>query len=292
MRKVFKWVAIVIGAVIGLIVLAVAGIAINTNARMNRTYDRQPEAVTIPTDATSVEHGRKWAAVYCTGCHGEDLAGTVMFEDPSLGRIEASNLTAGLGGVARVYSDADWVQAIRHGVASDGKPLLVMPAGDYYYLSDADLGAIIAYVKSLPPVDKEVGGYELSLMARILEAMGAFGETLPAENIDHTGPRPAAPDPGVSMAYGEYLVATFGCRTCHGGELAGGKDPNPEAPPGPNLTPGGALRGWSEEDFVTAARTRVSRWMPWKGLSHMADDELEAIWLYLQLLPPRESAQQ
>jgi mono/diheme cytochrome c family protein len=298
MRKALKWIGIVVGGLVGLVVLIVAGILVSTGMRLNRTYDIKPEAVAIPMDAAAIERGRDWVVPYCTGCHGEDLSGTVIFDDPSLGLIQASNLTSGQGGVGGTYGDADWVLAIRHGVGADGRPLLIMPSGDFYYFSDGDLGEIIAYAKSVPPVDSETTAYTLTPMARILLTMGAFGDVLTAETIDHSGPRPSAPEPGVTLAYGEYLVNTSGCRTCHGVELSGGDPPNPESPPGPNLTPGDELADWSETDFIQTIRTGVSphdheldpEFMPWDSIAKHSDDELKAIWLYLSSLPALESA--
>lgn len=97
----------------------------------------------------------------------------------------------------------------------------------------------------------------------------------------------------MTAEYGEYLVNVSECRTCHGAQLSGGKDSDPQAPPAPNLTRGGALAGRSQQDFVTALRTgkaptsQFSDFMPWKQLGRMTDDELTAIWLYLQSLPAR-----
>jgi mono/diheme cytochrome c family protein len=296
MKKALKWIGIVVGGLVGLVVLIVAGILVSTGMRLNKTYDVQPEAVAIPADAAAIERGRDWVVPYCTGCHGEDLSGAVIFDDPSLGLIQASNLTSGQGGVGGAYGDAEWVLAIRHGVGADGRPLLIMPSGDFYYFSDGDLGEIIAYAKSVPPVDSETTAYTLTPMARILIAMGAFGDVLNAETIDHTGPRPAAPAPGVTLAYGEYLVNTAGCRTCHGVELSGGDPSDPESPPGPNLTPGGELGFWAEADFINTLRTGVTpagrhlnpEFMPWDSIAKLTDNELKAIWLFLQSLPPKE----
>jgi len=62
--------------------------------------------------------------------------------------------------------------------------------------------------------------------------------------------------------------------------------------PSPNLTPGGELASWSEVDFFTAIRTgvtpsghKLSEEMPWQNFGQMTDDELKAVWLYLQSLP-------
>jgi mono/diheme cytochrome c family protein len=82
-------------------------------------------------------------------------------------------------------------------------------------------------------------------------------------------------------------VKTFGCASCHGKDLSGGKDPNPAAPPAPDLMPRGELRLWTQADFITAVRTRVAEFMPWKDMRNMTDDELKAVWLDLQSLPTK-----
>ena len=111
------------------------------------------------------------------------------------------------------------------------------------------------------------------------------------EQIDHSGPRPAAPPPGVTAAYGGYLTRT--CTECHGANLNGA----PFGPPGqqvptPNLTAGGELGAWSETDFFTTMRTgltpkghQLDKDMPWPYYGQMTDDELRAVWLYLRSLP-------
>ena len=153
---------------------------------------------------------------------------------------------------------------------------------------------MIAYVKSVPPVDKEWAKPNLSFFATVLASVGAFGDIFGAELINHTAPRPTAAKPGVTVEYGDYLVRTGGCRTCHGKDFAGGKDPNPEAPPGPNLTPGGDIAKWSETDFIKAMRTGarpsgipMTEFMPWKSMGKMSDDELKAVRLYLSSLPAK-----
>lgn len=288
MIRLFKWIGITVGGLLGLLVLVVAGLYVSASLRMTRTYEVQPEVVAIPSDPEAVQLGKHWVDILCTECHGEDLAGTVMFEDPAIGRIVAHNLTAGRGGVGGTYTDADWVRAIRHGIGADGKPLFVMPSADFYYFNDHDLGAIIAYVKAVPLLDNDPGEISVTPMARLLVAAGVFKNPFAAELIDHKAARPHAPEPAISAEYGEYVVLAFGCQGCHGSDLGGGKHPDPNGPPVPNITTGGALAGWSEEDFLTAVETRKSEFMPWEGLSKMTDDELKAIWLYLQSVPPKE----
>ena len=289
MGKTLKRIGIALAGLVGLVGLAVLGLAISADTRLNRTYQVQPESVTIPTSDEAIAEGERLASFFCIGCHGEDLAGKDFFDEPSLAVVDSSNLTPGQGGVGSEYDDADWVRAIRHGVGHQGKPLFIMPSNDFYHLSDEDLGQIIAYLKSLPPVDRDSDDFVISIPGRMLLSLGAFGNALPAESIDHSAPRPQAPPAGVTPAYGKYLVKAFGCRTCHGEGLSGGRSPEPGSPLAPNLTPGGNLAYWTESAFIATIRTRESAWMPYESLARMDEAELKAIWLYLSSLPTLET---
>ncbi len=276
----------------GLLVLAVVVLYFIGTAKVNKTYEIPVETVSIPTDATAIQRGQHLATVLiCTRCHSENLAGKVDFAVPGMLTIPTPNLTAGAGGVGSFYADADWVRAIRHGVGHDGRALFIMPSKSFYYLSDEDLGAIIAYIKSLPPVDNELPERRIEFLGRLMDGAGMF-PPYAVDQINHTGPRPAAPEPGVTVAYGEYLTHT--CTECHGTNLNGA----PFGPPGeevltPNLTPGGELASWSEEGFFTTLRTGLTpssrslkaEDMPWPYFGQMSDEELRAVWLYLQSLP-------
>jgi len=230
----------------------------------------------------------------CAACHSAsleapNLAGNLFLDIPPA-RLGAPNLTTGAGGVGTRYTPADWARAIRHGVRPDGTPLLFMPTANFYHLSDADLGAIIAYIKSLPPVDNQAPASQVYPLGRVLMAAGQLA--LPAEQIDHNAPRVSAPPPGRTAEYGRYLATISTCRDCHGANLSGGPIDEPGAPLAPNLTPGGALRSWSEADFIKTLRTGVRpdgsalrEPMPWQIAGQMTDDELGAIFRYLQSLP-------
>jgi len=110
--------------------------------------------------------------------------------------------------------------------------------------------------------------------------------------IDHDVPRPVAPQPGVTVEYGKYLANT--CTLCHGSDLNGQtiSEGGPQKYLAPNLTPGGELHSWSETQFIETLRTGVTPSvhqiidvMPWKYFGQMTDDELKAVWMYLQSLP-------
>jgi mono/diheme cytochrome c family protein len=297
MKKLLKWIGIVFGCLVVLLLLAVGGVYALSNARFNKTYEIRVEPVEIPTDAESIAYGKHIAAIRsCMACHGDDLSGRIEFEDPLVGTIANANLTSGRGGIANTYSDADWARTIRHGVKPDGKPVLIMPAHTMFAMSDKDLGALIAYIKSIPPVDNELPELKLNLLPRLMYVAGPMDFLVPAELIDHAGPRPSAPEPGVTAEYGQYLAGL--CSLCHGPSFSGGPIPGtpPDDPPPLNLTPAGNLSSWSFDDFRTALRTGVTpdgrqlreEYMPYPIFSEMTDEELEAIWLYLQSLPPKE----
>ena len=60
-----------------------------------------------------------------------------------------------------------------------------------------------------------------------------------------------APARAATAAYGEYLVNTNDCHICHGQQLNGGPFPDPTIKKiSPNLTPGGELGFWTEEQFI------------------------------------------
>lgn len=281
MPRLLKGCGILFAAAVGLIILLLIASQVLADSRLRRQYDVEAEQVTIPSDEAAIERGRKLVTTgRCAECHGGRLGGKVSFDDPSVGQIYASNLTTGEGGVGRTYTDADWVRAIRHGIGPDGRSLVITPAQYYYHLSDEDLGAIIAYIKSRPPVDNELPQPSVGPLGKLFLALFNPSDWLPAEKIDHTSPRPTTPAPGVNAQYGRYLVQTSTCLVCHGQlELS--------------AAPGGALAGWTEADFMRAMRigfvpngNRIESSSLKSIVSQMSDDELKAMWLHLQSLPP------
>lgn len=294
--KILKWVGIVLGSLIGIVVIAVLVLYFLGSSKVNKTYDIQVAAVTVLTDEQAVERGRHLveAIGLCMVCHADNLGGDIMADDPVFGTLVPRNLTSGQGGIGGTYTDLDYVRAIRHGIGQNGKALVIMPSQNFSGISDADLGSIIAYLKSLPSVDTELPQTSLGPLGRIFALLD--GSLLPATLIDHDAPRPPEPQIGVTKEYGEYLA--FTCSLCHGENLSGGSVPGdePEAPLAPNLTPGGALGSWTDAQLISTLRTGVtpsgkeldSEFMPWTTFKNMTDDELVAIWLYLNSLPARD----
>ncbi len=291
MRNVLKGIGFVLLGLVVILAIALAGFYAIGSKRLNATFKVPMETVAVPTDAASISAGEHLFQVHCAGCHGVNLEGGVVFSMPPLGTVIAPTIAGGHGKFGTVLSDTELVRSIRHGVGIDQRPLLVMPSGSYYYFSDQDLGQIIAYVKSMPAPSAPPPPSKLSAVGIALMAAGAFGNIVNAEKIDHDAPRPAVVEPGVTVAYGEYKSYVGECRICHGPQLTGGKDPNPGAPPAPNLTLGGDLGNWTEAQFIQTLRTGVtpagkqlSDFMPWKFYGKMNDIELKALYLYFQSL--------
>ncbi len=301
MKNILKWIGIVLGGLIGLLLLVAVILYTKSRVEFARKYQAQADAIAIPNDAASIEHGHHLATILCMECHQADLGGDPnFFQGGPIGSVTAPNLTPGQGGLGAAFSDADFVRAVRHGVKPDGTSVFIMPAQDFAYLSDKDLGDLIAYIRSLPAVDRQTPEphVHVTLIGVVLYGAGAFGNTLSAARVQQLSNLPAAPQPGVNAEYGKYLVNIDGCRDCHGAQLAGGKPAAPGSPLAPNLTPGGELRAWSQADFIQTLRTGVTpsgthlpnNFMPWKSKGQMTDDELQAVWLYLQSLPALPSS--
>lgn len=273
-----KRLGLVFAGFLVLLLLAIAYSQLSVEFRLRKSYDVEVDSISIPDDEASIERGKNLVVVgRCTECHGFDLGGQVTSDSPAVGTIYASNLTSGQGGVGQYYDDSDWLRAIRHGIGPDGRSLVITPAQFYYYLSDDELGAIIAYIKSVPPVNNELPSPSVGILGRVFVSLFRDGakEWLPAEKIDHTGPRPIAPEPAVSEEYGKYLVTTRTCLVCHNAQEI-------------SAAPGGNLEGWSDSQFFFGMRRSNDRSMS-ISVRRMSAEELAAIWLYLQALSPTET---
>jgi mono/diheme cytochrome c family protein len=286
-----KRIGIMAGALLAALMLAVITIFAVTSSRFNTEYDVTAEPLVVPSDSMTISHGRHIVTTRgCAECHGEGLGGHIFMDNPAMGLIVGSNLTGGTGGVGSTYTDADWVRAIRHGIGTDDKPLMLMPSEEYYFLSDHDLGALVAYLKSLPPMDNTPPETSVGLMTRALFQFGKMPALVSAEVIHHDAPRPDAPEPGPTAEYGAYL--TRGCIGCHTSSLTGGPPVAPGWPPAPDITGSGNLEGWDFEYFQILLHTgehpdgRIlnPKFMPWTAFGQLTDTEHLAIWNYLRSL--------
>ena len=229
----------------------------------------------------------------CGGCHGADLGGHSIVDIAFVGHWVAPNLTLGEGSVTRGFTANDWDRAVRHGVRHNGQSSS-MPAQDFANLSDHELSDIVAYIRSVPPVNRDMGAVKLGPVFVFLIATDP--KAFVASTIDHDKPHvvePPVEEPSVEL--GQHIVQV--CRGCHGPQLSGGKmGGDPDMPIVANLTPHeSGLKSWTESDFIRALRdgkrkngTAISPMMPWQAFGKMSDTELKAAWAYLQTVPALE----
>ena len=268
----------------------------------DRKMERKLEVRVVPVpytrDRIALKQGKYlFESRGCSECHGSDGRGVVVVDSPEGMRVKAPNITTGAGGVVAGYNEGDWVRAIRHGVAPSGRALMVMPSEDYNRMSDADFAALVAYVRSLPPVPGSAAEIKLPLIVKALYGADFVKDS--AEKIDHRRP-PAAPvAAGVNAEHGAYVAAT--CAGCHRATLKGGPIAGapPDWPPAADLTPAGAMARYDTADkFIAMMRTgkrpdgsEVSKVMPFMTLRNLNDTDLQALHLYLRSLPPEGARQ-
>ncbi|HEX6694062.1 MAG TPA: cytochrome c [Longimicrobiales bacterium] len=293
MKKWLRRSAYVVGTLVALLVLTIGGIY----GMSASVLGARPEAAAHAIDpaAANPTEGARLALIFgCTDCHGTDFGGTMVIDEKPMARLAAPNLTAGRDGDA--LTDEAFERAVRHGVGADGRSLIIMPSAEYTYLSDTDIANILAYIRTMPPVQRELPARSFGPVGRMLIATHKV-QTQPAliasdSNARHLT-RPA-PDDTVQLGY--YMTRI--CTGCHGHDLAGALPMDPSAPPGANLTPGGNPGHWSLEEFRTVFRTGRTpegkqlnpAQMPWAMFGQANPEEIDAIWAYLQTLPAKETA--
>ncbi len=239
------------------------------------------------------------ARYVCIECHGQDLGGGTMVDDPAIGQLLGPNLTAGRGSRTLDYAPRDWDRIVRHGVLPSGHPG-AMPAEDFRNMSDRELSDIVAYIRTFPPVDAEVPQVSLGPLGTMLMATGNI--PLAADVItDHQSAHLVEPPTTeATPTFGRHVAAI--CTGCHLEAFTGGpiKAGPPDWLPAANLTPHEeGLAGWSYEDFKTAMLEGLRPdgseiGMPMTLITpyanRMEEVELRALWAYLSSLPPATSS--
>jgi mono/diheme cytochrome c family protein len=205
-----------------IILLAMAGVTacnkpVDTKAEQ---ADLVPAALSFDgadyrDDAAKLAHGKRLARVLdCTGCHGDNLQGHNVTEDePEYGDMNAPNLTL----LMPTYSDAEFEKLLRHGVPRDGREFYFMPPESYQFLSDADMKAILAFVRSFPPAGKQLPPIRKG--EGFLQEMKEGGIKPAAQQVVRYRDNPP-PDLGPEFERGRQL-ARMTCTGCHNGELQG-----------------------------------------------------------------------
>lgn len=262
--------------------------------KAKRQIEIAVKPVPIPTDTAALERGRYlYASRGCAECHGANGAGRTFVDDVKAGvKIAGANISkGGAGSMTTAYQPVDWVRAIRHGLNPAGRPLRVMPSEDYNRFSDADVGALIAHVVSLPPAAGGPADVKLPLPARVLYGLGQIPDAF--DRIDHTLP-PALPvAEGVTLEHGQYVANM--CLGCHGAKLEGGKIPGgpPDWPAAARLAPGegSAMPRYADAAaFLAMLKSgkspegRALAVMPFETLAQMSETDTRALYLYLKSL--------
>jgi cytochrome c553 len=297
--RVLKRVLKIVGLLL-LLVVAGAGVFVfircsQFDASMDKVYDVPVPNVTRSTDAAVIARGDHLvhSIAACSGdlCHGADLGGGKPIEMGPVATFVAPNITPDNLGAA--YSDGELARLIKHGVKKDGRSVRFMPAQDISWLPDADVVAIVSYLRTVKPSDRPNGSTVIKTLGKVLDRQEQFIIDV-ARRIDHTKSEPV-PAPEATAAYGAYVARL--CTGCHGEHLSGG--PLPGAPSSfaipLNLTPDDTgLKEWTFADYEKLMRTGVrkngkplDKLMPIEAWKNFDDTEMHATWAFLQSLPPR-----
>lgn len=303
----FKWSGTILAGLLTVIPAAVLALALVGYYKLNERHNNLVADINVAGTQTpalapgaSVARGQQLAHI-CAKCHtsngqlplsGADYAANNGL--PPLGTLYATNLTP--SGNIKNWTDGEVIRAIREGVHPDGRSLLIMPADNFRNMSDDDVEAVVAYLRSQPATGGPTPNNEFNVLGAIF--INLFDIRTAQPPVGHV----AAPMPG-TPAYGKYMVDIIGCRSCHGAQLQGRvANGQPGPPAGPNLT--NIVPNWTEEQFMTFFNTgagpdgspvptvtrpggRPEPIMPWPTVrAATTDDELKAIYAYLHSLSP------
>jgi mono/diheme cytochrome c family protein len=243
----------------------------------------------------------KYGVVVMPGTAG---AGGEFFGDEAQGfAVYSRNITpAAIGN----WSDGELIRAFTAGVSKDGTPLFpIMPYPRYGRLSREDVESIVAYIRTLKPIEHTVPDRRLPFPLPIIV------RTMPA----HAAFRPIPPKSD-QVAYGEYMVNAAVCADCHtpiddmgtplpGRDFSGGQEfkaPGGGTVRSANITPDAdtGIGTWTAQQFLekfqawrgaaprllTPADQHENTVMPWAPYSGMTDEDLSAIYAYLRTLKP------
>ena len=166
-------------------------------------------------DISKVIHGDRLSWVLgCKGCHGSNLqGGNVTEDDPNFGDMNAPNITLMMAS----YSDAELDQLIRHGRPKDGREFWFMPVESYQFLSDADLAALIAHLRTYKPQGTQLPPIRIGPGLRDQAAKGILENS--QKMLARFRDQPP-PDLGESHSYGRRLSQIV-CAECHNSSLQG-----------------------------------------------------------------------
>lgn len=289
-KKILKITSIIFGTLVLLIIGFYVKAYFGSEARITKKYAVQIEHIDVQADSAIIAEGARLASIKgCRDCHGSDLGGKMFTDDPLMGTLAAPNLTRGNGGLPAGFGVTDWVRVLKHGLDADSTSLFVMPSHKFAKLTESDMGAIVAYISQLAPIDRVFPEPRVGPLARVLTDLNQI-PLLPAEYINHDEPMIREIKAEVSVGYGKYLSAS--CTGCHGENLKGGKAMAPGQPVPADISSTGHPGKWSEDQFIATLRTGKTpegksldeRYMPWPMTKSYTDVEMKALKMYLKSL--------
>jgi mono/diheme cytochrome c family protein len=294
-----KWGGVILTGLLTLLPAFILVLALIGFSKLNERHDNPVASIKVAGTPAQIARGEQLAHI-CTSCHSPNrelpLSGVnfaAKFGLPPIGTFYAPNLTP--SGNIQDWTDGEVIRAIREGVHKDGRSLLIMAAENFRNMSDDDVQAVVAYLRSQPATGEPTPTNQFNVLGAVFLNLTDFRTTQPPVG-SVTAPQPGTPE------YGKYMVDVIGCRSCHGDQLQGKLDDGqPGPPPGPNLTK--IVPGWTEEQFLTFFNTGMMPGggivptltlpdgtteprMPWPEVRAAATDaELKAIYAYLHGLP-------
>jgi len=243
----------------------------------------------------------------CGNCHtpkgptGEIMdkafSGGLSWDEPPF-KVTAPNITqdneTGIGN----YTDAELKQVLRKGIKRNGVPVaMIMPSGFYEIMTDRDLDAVIAYLRTIKPIKNTVPD--------------PIYKTAQGHPIPPGGEKPFTEAMlSDKVKKGFYLATIAHCMECHtpmgprGRDFASKLGTGGFEFPGPwgvsvsrNITSSKekGIGGWTDEEIKRAITQGVSRDgsklkppMGYHYYSTVSTDDLDAIVAYLRTVPAKE----
>ena len=278
MARLFRWAGYAFASVLGLILIVAAAIWLISSARLSAKADTRPEHIVRPTPAQISDIARQARTLGCFSCDGDGLRGKKMFDQPEIATVWAPNLTL----LAAHASDEQLARAIRQGIGVDGRSLFIMPSESFQYLSDQEVGALVAMVRELPRGGTETPRNAYGPIGRVGLIMGKF-KTAPQLVTEYAVQEPIAVGPQFE---GGRRLAITRCSACHAADLTG-----KEVKPGeisPDLVLVGAYDLPAFKKLMRSGVRPGGQKLPMMGpiarsdLSHLTDPEIVALFDYLQ----------
>jgi cytochrome c553 len=231
------------------------------------------------------KHGERVSRLLgCSGCHGADLAGK-EWSEPEFATVWTANLTV----AAAEFDDAQLKAMIVGGKKPDGTPLWDMPSHLFTQLSDADMAAVIAFIRSKPRTGAAHPAPVFGPAAKKEMAEGLYVSS--AVLVERHG-KAWPPDAGPEHALARYMVRAT-CAECHEMNLRGGT-PYPGADPRPDLR---IAASYDLKDFQRLLHTGIAPGERKLGLmgemargryAVLSDAEMAAIHAYLKAVAERD----